>query len=58
MWSDRVLNPGPLAIESGALSTAIWEPAFEVLKHFILLPAKKKNGNDFAYNTSEALTRQ
>ena len=27
MWPDRVLNPGPLTYESGALPTALRSPA-------------------------------
>ena len=27
MWPDRVLNPGPLTYESGALPTALHGPA-------------------------------
>ena len=27
MWPDRVLNPGPLTYESGALPTALRGPA-------------------------------
>ena len=27
MWPDRVLNPGPLTYESGALPTALCGPA-------------------------------
>ena len=27
MWPDRVLNPGPLTYESGALPTALCRPA-------------------------------
>ena len=27
MWPDRVLNPGPLTYESGALPTALSDPA-------------------------------
>ena len=29
MWPDRVLNPGPLTYESGALPTALCGPAAE-----------------------------
>ena len=31
MWSDRVLNPGPLTFESGVLPTALCGPAQAVL---------------------------
>ena len=31
MWPDRILNPGPLTYESGALPTALRGPAFYVL---------------------------
>ena len=28
MWPDRVSNPGPLTLESGALPIGLWGPAF------------------------------
>ena len=35
MWPDRVLNPGPLIYESGALPTALRGPAILTeLRHF------------------------
>ena len=30
MWPDRVLNPGPLTYESGALPTALCGPALSL----------------------------
>ena len=30
MWPDRVLNPGPLSYESGALLTVLHGPAYSL----------------------------
>ena len=33
MWPDRVSNPGPLTYESGALPTALRDPAIVKIKY-------------------------
>ena len=55
MWSDLVSNPGPLTYESGALPTALRDPApisqntlfnqrinFEHISHFYILFAMQR----------------
>ena len=38
MWPDRVSNPGPLTYESGALPTALRNPACPAESHSQILP--------------------
>ena len=35
MWPHRLLNPGPLTYESGALPTALHGPAYNTLTHYL-----------------------
>ena len=44
MWSDRVLNPGRLALESDALQAALRSPSFLIRKVSILYQRVRYNG--------------
>ena len=44
MWPDRVLNPGPLTFESGALPTALHGPADCSREGHIKKEDRNKNG--------------
>ena len=41
MWPNRVLNPGPLALESDVLPTALRSPAENILKNLKIMTPNK-----------------
>ena len=56
MWLDRVLNPGPLALESGAIPTACRGQAPDLYRYINsqkegtqgIQPLKRRNGSGLA----------